>query len=422
MKTSADNRFDELFKERFQGFSENPPASVLEKIKTTTAGIKNPIPFWKKGGFFATVGIIIISGITILLINSFSNKKIEIETKNNAETTNSIINTFSDTHDETEESNNNLIAANTGNNLLIKNTSILAKEEIVPSNSDLIPEVDKNEIEQKNQPIVNTETIPTDEQEIIISSRITPATCRKANGKVILSANLEKVKFFWMDIDNEVSHPIMENLHSGTYNIKAITLSGNINNFQVVVPDSSVLRANFTHYSMSDAIGVPVYFYNKSTLDGKSTKDLESISYRWYFGDGSTSSEYEPEHQYNSLGPFNLALVTVNSIGCKDSVNLLPLYITGSSIEACNIFTPNGDGINDVFKPAANGLKNFHCIIFNSNGKEIFELKDPTQGWDGKINHGTQLASEGTYFYIMRGIGIDGKDIIIKNFVTLSLK
>jgi len=142
--------------------------------------------------------------------------------------------------------------------------------------------------------------------------------------------------------------------------------------------------------------------------------------FKWYFGDGVTSNETNPEHLYNSTGPFVISLVAYNSIGCKDSSSSFPLNIADPDINPPNIFSPNGDGINDVFKPAVQELRTFDCIIMNRNGEKLYEWKDPEQGWDGKINHGLQMASPGTYYYFLKGVGIDEKVIIQKGFLQLT--
>ena len=61
-------------------------------------------------------------------------------------------------------------------------------------------------------------------------------------------------------------------------------------------------------------------------------------------------------------------------------------------------FTPNGDGLNDVFKPKLSCYTSaFHCRIFNRWGKKIFETSDINKGWDGTCT-GTKILS-GTYVY-----------------------
>ena len=58
----------------------------------------------------------------------------------------------------------------------------------------------------------------------------------------------------------------------------------------------------------------------------------------------------------------------------KTSVLLMP-----------NAFSPNGDGINDIYKPKEGyqNIKEFHAYIYNRWGQKLFEWSDPATGWDG---------------------------------------
>lgn len=61
-------------------------------------------------------------------------------------------------------------------------------------------------------------------------------------------------------------------------------------------------------------------------------------------------------------------------------------------------FTPNGDGLNDVFRAGAFcPVSSYHLAIFNRFGQKVFETTDPTKGWDGKING--KRADHGAYTY-----------------------
>jgi gliding motility-associated-like protein len=54
---------------------------------------------------------------------------------------------------------------------------------------------------------------------------------------------------------------------------------------------------------------------------------------------------------------------------------------------APNAFTPNGDGINDVFKPVFYGpVSSYTLTIFNRWGQMIFKSRDPGKGWDGTMS------------------------------------
>ena len=84
-----------------------------------------------------------------------------------------------------------------------------------------------------------------------------------------------------------------------------------------------------------------------------------------------------------------------------------------------NAFTPNGDGINDVFKPTINmQIVNYVFTIYNRWGKKVFETNDYTRGWNGDINGIKQ--SIGNYVYIISFLGNANKPFLEKgNFILL---
>ena len=57
--------------------------------------------------------------------------------------------------------------------------------------------------------------------------------------------------------------------------------------------------------------------------------------------------------------------------------------VTGGEIALPNTFTPNGDGLNDYFKPLVDGANYINIKIFNRWGNLIFESEDTKVGWDG---------------------------------------
>lgn len=97
----------------------------------------------------------------------------------------------------------------------------------------------------------------------------------------------------------------------------------------------------------------------------------------------------------------------------------LSIQISESKLEMPNAFTPNGDGINDVYK-AKDGyqsLVEFHAYIFNRWGQKLYEWTDPAQGWDGK--HNGKDVKEGVYFVLVKAKGADGRTFNIKRDVNL---
>jgi gliding motility-associated-like protein len=75
-----------------------------------------------------------------------------------------------------------------------------------------------------------------------------------------------------------------------------------------------------------------------------------------------------------------------------------------------NIFTPNGDGRNDIFFVKTEmELKSFEMVVYSSNGQQLFLSKDITRGWDGTYKG--QPQPHGLYFYTVRYIDNLGKSV-----------
>ena len=86
-----------------------------------------------------------------------------------------------------------------------------------------------------------------------------------------------------------------------------------------------------------------------------------------------------------------------------------------------NIITPNGDGANDVFRPfpdKTNGIESYQLRIVDKTGKIIFTSDSIERGWKGNDVFGNPMP-EGTYFYIVTAVGIDGKQFNEQNALEL---
>jgi len=84
-----------------------------------------------------------------------------------------------------------------------------------------------------------------------------------------------------------------------------------------------------------------------------------------------------------------------------------------------NVFTPNGDGQNDIFKVTVKGATCFHGEIFNRWGVKVYEWNDALGGWDGIIMQTHKIAADGTYYYIINYCDYLGKQGKKDGFLTL---
>jgi gliding motility-associated-like protein len=80
-----------------------------------------------------------------------------------------------------------------------------------------------------------------------------------------------------------------------------------------------------------------------------------------------------------------------------------------------NAFTPDGDGLNDVFRPIArfvkdyddNTYRDYTLAIYNRWGEQVFHTSDLEEGWDGQYQG--KMAPAGVYMYMLSITGIDRK-------------
>jgi gliding motility-associated-like protein len=97
----------------------------------------------------------------------------------------------------------------------------------------------------------------------------------------------------------------------------------------------------------------------------------------------------------------------INAIDSNNNVGILSNLVC-IDIDTCslyhlpNVFTPNSDGINDLFKPYLpyQGVEKIGIKIFNRWGRKVFETSDPDINWNGKEQNSQNDCSEGVYYYV----------------------
>lgn len=136
------------------------------------------------------------------------------------------------------------------------------------------------------------------------------------------------------------------------------------------------------------------------------------FDFSWDFGDGTGSTRESPLHEYEEEGDYPVSLTVVNSNGCEttlyDTVTVYPplhVYIPNS-------FTPNGDGINDVFGVEGEGYLYYDLEIFDRWGNMLKagRFRDNT-AWDGTYRK--KFVPTGMYVYrvwVQPPIGIEVKE------------
>ena len=148
---------------------------------------------------------------------------------------------------------------------------------------------------------------------------------------------------------------------------------------------------------------------------------ISAIQYAWDFGDNGGSSDRNPVHAYKDTGAYNVHLVVKHENGCTDSIShqlRVGLYIT---YFLPNAFSPNNDGINDIYHGAGAfiGMQDFEMNIFNRWGELIFNSKDPLDGWNGKKRNTGPVEPNGVYVCVVNYKNDHGEAKEVKGFATL---
>lgn len=133
----------------------------------------------------------------------------------------------------------------------------------------------------------------------------------------------------------------------------------------------------------------------------------------WRFGDTENSTLFEPNHSYSQAGNYCIWLIAKNDFGCVDSIKDCVKINPNYTLFVPNSFTPNGDGLNDVFIPLAQSVKEYEMTIFNRWGLKVFNSLQLEYGWDG----GTE--AQGAFNYVIQVKTLGGEEKIYSGSVTL---
>jgi gliding motility-associated-like protein len=122
-----------------------------------------------------------------------------------------------------------------------------------------------------------------------------------------------------------------------------------------------------------------------NVLFSNSSTSTDITGWNWYFvnNNGYTSTQTNPSYMFEQSGNYPIALVVHNKYGCSDTIVKMITVVEEQNLYVPNSFTPNGDGINDIFLPKGKGLTKYNLMIFDRWGQKLFETSEFTVGWDG---------------------------------------
>lgn len=147
----------------------------------------------------------------------------------------------------------------------------------------------------------------------------------------------------------------------------------------------------------------------------------EALNVTWNFGDNQASFEKNPNHVYRDTGRYVITQIARHENGCIDTISKMLRVGLNISYFLPNAFTPNNDGINDVYIGTGSiaGIQDFTMKIFNRWGEQIYYSEDPRAGWNGRKNNKGTVQANGVYVCLVRYKTDKDEIRELKSFATL---
>ncbi len=151
------------------------------------------------------------------------------------------------------------------------------------------------------------------------------------------------------------------------------------------------------------------------------TTSSADVNYLWNFGDNTTtedfSQEANPVYSYPAEGDYVVTLISTDGNSCVDTTFKTVSVYLQHDLFLPSAFTPNNDGINDIFRLKGTGYTSATMVILNQWGQVIFANDNAAIGWDGNVKG--HLVQNGTYAYMVKIKMKDGEDKLMKGNVSV---
>ena len=147
-----------------------------------------------------------------------------------------------------------------------------------------------------------------------------------------------------------------------------------------------------------------------------------AASWNWYFNSTAlnTSNLQNPTFVYTEAGANAVTLVVKSDKGCSDTITKSLFVNEDFGVFVPNTFTPNGDGLNDLFFAKGYGITKFEFEVYDRWGEKLFSSTDINEAWDGSMTaRGNKQIKEGIYTWRMKLVNVYGKTKELTGHVTL---
>lgn len=265
------------------------------------------------------------------------------------------------------------------------------------------------------------------------------ASCRlfyyqNGNGVVYAAANggTPDYDYLWTNLSNgdTSNNSTWGGLNPADYMI-TVTDANGCTLTQTITLDSLNPIADFDMSSLDFTIEwegdapIEVHFVNQSQNFSNINDPNADTTFFWNFNydEGPWVISHDVDETFDTVytaGTYTICITALNKNGCSDTLCQEIIVYDPVLLDPPNIFTPDGDGINDefTFEFRSQGIETFDCIVVNRWGVTVGEFNQINSSWDGTDRNGDPC-TDGVYFYIYSGVGFNGVQVSGQGTVTL---
>ncbi|MCS6904046.1 MAG: gliding motility-associated C-terminal domain-containing protein [Bacteroidia bacterium] len=221
----------------------------------------------------------------------------------------------------------------------------------------------------------------------------------------------ERISYLWkpnVGINSETSSsPIFSPQVTQTYTLVVTNdFCQAKDSFKITVQDF-IPYSRFSFSPHSGTAPLEVTFFNQSNT----TQGLV-----WQFMQGEKSTEPNPIYTFTKAGTYTITLIAGTNTPCPDTTSQV-LVVYPLNLIVPNVFTPNGDGVNDKWVIVAEGIKEIRIVVFDRWGSRVWETYHLNDFWEGFCV--SKPCPPGTYFYKISAITNEDKSIERTGQVTI---
>jgi gliding motility-associated-like protein len=227
-----------------------------------------------------------------------------------------------------------------------------------------------------------------------------------------LQAPITKTAF---QVNNEFYPQALCFKKAGNYTVKAIFADSNncVNSTSLAVKVYEKPVADFEFIPLKPLAAIDeVAFTNAS-------QGNDQISWTWFFEDNAKDplSGEQVSYLFETAGTFPVAMIVKNNWGCSDTAVKSVVIEDEFSLYVPNAFTPDGDGLNDTFRPKGTGIKKYSLVVMDRWGEQLYQTEDFFAAWDGMFKG--KLCKTDVYVWKITAAGSSGKVKQLQGHVTL---